>query len=322
MKNIKNIVVAFTTLFTLTTLNASTGVFDFETLDGSAKDFIEGSGNGNQAMWNTPGWMASRYAYTYWETYSTSGAYGYLASGNWCGGVVSNSTSNAGNSASNDLNTVVGGGSGGSSNYGVLFLYDMMGQYTGNVQPQTNVTTTVDGKTFSNLYSVGITDIENFSFVSEESLNFSSIDLSLNVYTYDNLLNGDGMSYENGVAKTIGNTPNSAYILRIYGLDSNFELIEDNYIQYLLAYNYDDEVFIQNDWQTVSLAGLNNGEAVNGLAFEVLTSFANAYGPTTASMVAIDNIAYGTAVPEPAEWATIFGGIALAFVIYRNRVKK
>ncbi|MBO5254639.1 MAG: DUF4465 domain-containing protein [Opitutales bacterium] len=317
MKNIKNIVVAFTTLFTLTTLNASTGVFDFETLDGTARDWIEGSGNGNQAMWNTPGWRSSSYASSYWETYSTSGAYGYLASGNWCGGVISNSTSNTGTNASSDLNTVVGGGSGGSSNFGVLFLYDMMGQYTGSVQPQTNVTTTVDGKTFSNLCSVGITDIENFSFVSEESLNFSSIDLSLNVYTYDNLLNGDGMS-----AGTIGNTPNSAYILRIYGLDNNFKIIEDNYIENLLAYNYDDEVFIQNDWQTVSLAGLNNGEAVNGLAFEVLTSFANAYGPTTASMVAIDNIAYGTAVPEPAEWATIFGGIALAFVILRNRVKK
>ena len=321
MKNIKNIVVAFTTLFTLTTLNASTGVFDFETLDGTAKDFIEGSGNGNQAMWGTPNWT-SMFGATYWETYSTSGAYGYLTSGNWFGGAISNSTSNAGNSASNDLNTIVGGGSGGSSNFGVLFLYDMMGQYTGNVQPQTNVTTTVDGKTFSNLYSVGITELEKHSFVSEESLNFTSIDLCLNVYTYDNLLNGDGMSVENGIEKTIANTLNSAYILRIYGIDENFELITDNYVEHLLAYNSNGDVFIQDDWQTVSLSGLNNGEAVNGLAFEVLTSFANAYGPTSASMVAIDNITYGSTVPEPAEWATIFGAIALAFVIYRNRVKK
>ena len=306
MKKYKAFAVALTAMFTLTSLNAASGVFDFETLDGGAKEFIEGSGNGNQATQGTPGW---NWGTTYWETYSTSGSYGYLVSGGYCGGVISNSTSNEYVGYQNDLNTFVGGGSGGSSNYGMMLPYNMMGGgYT------SNNTITVDGKTFNSLYSPVMSDVEKRSFITDEALNFTSIDLALSAYTYDNLKNGDGMCIDpvGFYQKTIENTPNSAYIIRIYGVDSNFEVITDNYIDCLLAYNYDDEVLIENDWITVSLEGLCNGEALNGLAFEVYTSFDNGYGPSTAAYIAIDNIAYGTAaVPEPAEWAAIFGAIAL-----------
>ena len=50
------------------------------------------------------------------------------------------------------------------------------------------------------------------------------------------------------------------------------------------------------------------------------TSFGNSYDPTTASMIAIDNITYGTvAVPEPADWAMILGFVSLIFVVAKRR---
>ena len=324
MKNYKKFAVALTAMFTLTSLNASSGVFNFETLDGAAKEFIEGVGNGNTSTQGTPSWTGATNGAMVWDTYSTSGAYGYLSSGNWHGGMVSNSQANTGTNLENDLNTVVGGGSGGSSNFGVMFLYDMMGQAMGT-PASSGITITADGMTFNSLWSHGISDVESFSFITEDALNFTSIDLALNVYTYDNLKNGDGMCFDQVgfYPKTIENTPNSAYIIRIYGVDSNMEVITDNYIDCVLAYNYGDEVLIKSDWNTVSLDGLCNGEAINGLAFEMYSSFDNGYGPSTAAMVAIDNIAYATAaVPEPAEWAAIFGAIALVFVVSRKRVKK
>ena len=310
----KKIIVASAIVFALTSLNAASGVFDFETLDGSAKSFIEGSGNGNTSTQGTPSWSMPKSGIMEWSTYSTSGSYGYLSSGNYFGGVVSNSQANDGKNYGKDLNSIAGGGSEGSSNFGVMMLYDMMG---GGYSVKSS---TVNGMTFNSLYAASITDVESFSFITEDALNFTSIDLCLNVYTYDNLLNGDGMAKENGVQKTILNTPESAYIIRIYGVNEKLQIMSDNYVDHILAYNYADEVYIQNDWQTVSLLGLNNGETIYGLAFEALTSFGNSWGPTTAAMIAIDNITYGTAaVPEPAEWATILGFVSLVFVVVKRK---
>ncbi len=312
----KNIVVALTTLFALTTLNASTGVFDFETLSGDAQAWIEGEGNGNTCTQATPHWTDwGTYGGMTWNTTSNTGVNGYLTSGGFLGGVISNSKSNTGSDYSSDLNTVVGGGSGGSSNFAMMFLMEMVSE---QVVPTTEV---INGITFDTVYRSGRTQVASQSFLldaGQDALKFTSIDLCLNVYTNNGLLNGD--SFQTG--GTLTDTPNSFYSVRIYGVDENMQVITDNYVDHFLAYNNGEDVLLQNTWESVSLNSLNNGEAVYGLSFEVMTNFGTEWGMTPSAMVAVDNITYTTAVPEPAEWATIFGGIALAFVIYRNRVKK
>ena len=53
----------------------------------------------------------------------------------------------------------------------------------------------------------------------------------------------------------------------------------------------------------------------------MVSNIADNYGLTVPAYVAIDNVRYAsTAVPEPAEWATIFGAVALiAVFVRRNR---
>lgn len=318
MKNYKAFVVALTAMFTLTSLNAASGVFDFETLDGAAKDFIEGEGNGNTCTQNTPYWTDyGNFEAMTWNVSSSSGAKGHMNSSSYIGGVVANSKLNTGTDFYSDLNTVAGGGSNGSSNYGMFFLMPML------YSPSIEEGCVIGGVNFDvSVYRSTTERVDSQSFIldeGQEALQFTSIDVSLSAYTSNGLLNGDDFVDGSSPLSDVG----TFFALRIYGLDETFQVIDDNYVDYFLAYNNGEEILLTTGWDTIDISSLSKDKALYGLTFEVMSNLGDSWGMTPAAMVAIDNIAYGTAaVPESAEWAAIFGAIALVFVVSRKRVKK
>jgi len=318
----KKIAVALTAVFTISALNASAGVFDFETV--SPETYIYGSDQytGNYEAFSTGSGFTS-------NVISSTGITGSLyAPGNWScyGGIISNSTSSYYDGFNTDTNINAGSGSDGSSNFGIIMTFDMNGTYgsKGKLYPSDNV---INGKTYASSYSTyNVTD-PAVSFQFSEALVLNSIDLALPTYTYGAItgaLQSDGQPNSMMKGKNIYNTEGTFYAVRIYGLDSNYEIILDNYVDVVLAENSGGEVVIlQEGWDTVSLTALNGGNAVNGLAFQSFTDNgdSNGFGPNTPCYIALDNVKY-SAIPEPSTYAAIFGIFALIFSVYRKRSHK
>ncbi len=300
MKN-KKIAVALTALLSLTTLNATTGVFDFETVQSDTE--VVGSYTGGHSTWYSGGGKST--------AVSTLGHTGTLTTGYFHGGVISNSDSSYFENYTQDCNTVAGGGASGSSQYGVIMPFDMM-----STQPAVQ-DFTINGKVYANASSTPISSSEAIAFLLGESLTLTSIDLSLTAYAYSSLTVGDGYVGQ----KPLSND-GTFFAVRMYGIDSEGEVIKDNFVDIIMAENIDGVITEHKDWTTVSLANLNGGEAVNGLAFQIISNLGNNYGLTVPGYIALDNVAYTSSVPEPAEWAAIFGVLALGFVIIKRRNRK
>lgn len=310
-------------ILTISTLNTNAGVFDFETVSANTPITSTGTAvlenNGWGYTYDTNSWqMVPGTGFTS-QTTSSNGIVGTLtAPGKNYGGFISNATDNSitGSSADTkayDGKTQVGGGANGSSNFGVIMTFDMMGSWeTGVPSPKDFV---INGKTYNASYTE-FSDVSAVSFLMGESLNLTSIDIALTMYTYRSMTGGDSFVASD---KTLDNA-GQFYAVRIYGVGQD-NTLADSYVDVMLGENVDGVKYVQDGWETISLSTLNNGEAVNGLAFQVISNIADDYGLTVPAYIAIDNIRYEstTAVPEPAEWAVILGGVALALVVVRRK---
>ena len=296
MKKYKKIAVALTALFTVSTLNASVGVFDFESV--SASTTVAGTYTGNM-----PNWYSNKADVS--QTTSSTGITATLQTGYYYGGLISNSTATSGTNYMQDCNTVAGGGANGSRQYGIVMPFDMM---SASPDPQAE---TICGKTFENVYSTSTSTMNTISVVFSEAVEITGIDLSLTAYTNYSLINGDGF-----VGKTPIQNDSTFFAIRIYGIDASNKIMLDNSVEIMLAENNAGDIYVQQGWKTADLLKLSENGAINGIAFQVLSNLGNEYGLTVPGYIAIDNITY--AIPEPSDFAMIFGALALAFVFAKK----
>ena len=302
----------------LTTLSASAGVFDFESVSSTTPVT-------NGASWEMSGW-SYEYDPVTWnpipgtgftsQVVSSTGVVGSLnANGQNLGGFISNSSETSSTAgAEADSQSHSGGGANGSSQFGVIHM-----RVPWDAQPEG--TFTINGSIYKGNYTDISSEVLAQSFMFGETLNVSSIDIALTAYSYNCIVDGNSFV---GSDKTIAND-GQFYAIRIYGLSAG-ELVD--YIDVMLAENKNGQITVAENWETVALSSLNNGNGVDGLAFQTISNISNEiYDGTSLSApayVAIDNIRYETpttAVPEPAEWATILGGVALVAVAIRRKRK-
>ena len=79
-----------------------------------------------------------------------------------------------------------------------------------------------------------------------------------------------------------------------------------------MAKNEGGEAVIVSDWMTIDVSALNaeSEDGLKGLSFQIISNFGNGGGLTMPNYIAIDNVNFN--VPEPAEFAAIFGLAAIA----------
>ena len=255
--NYKKLALVSTAMLGLS-ISVNAGVFDFESVSSGTPITSTGT-----AVLEDNGW-----GYTYdmntWQqvpgtgftsqTTSSTGVTGTLtAPGKNYGGFISNAPDNAitGSSADTkayDGKTQVGGGANGSSNFGVIMTYDMMSSWeTGAPAAKDFV---INGKTYNGRYT-DITDVSAVSFLMGESLNLTSIDIALTMYTYRSMTGGDSFVDSD---KTLDNA-GQFYAIRIYGIGQDNELT-DSYVDVMLGENVDGTKIIMEGWNTVSLTSL------------------------------------------------------------------
>lgn len=258
----------------------SAAVIDFEDIDTS-------SWNGEKrtptpSADGTYNWQAGDYMgnFSYDVVYKGMG---------WNGFKASQVTDTSDKTYNNDCASNAGGGAGGSLSYGILY---------GNA----NASHGTDGA------------LVMFS----DALTLGSIDLCNTAYVQNSVVNGDGF------ADSFADIDGEIYFnLRLRGMD-----IDGNYSDYLdvslAAKDALGNITTLGDgnWTTIALDKLNLEGGLYGLefSFEGSENLCNKYGYlNTPTYIAFDNINYSMAVPEPAEWAAVFGAIALVIAAYRRR---
>ncbi len=323
MKNKKMFAVALTAIATLT-LSAAQSVFDFETVVSENPILSTNTGSLDTAtnkVWS--GGVESTY-----DSLSNDGRYSasLTVSGHYLGGVISNSKSNAGTTFENDVDSMAGGGANGSSNFGVIYGGTFKGasmstKYSNN----TYYTALGHVEYLPPDYSGSPVSDSTTSIIVNEALAFSTIDVSLTSYGYYGLNTGNsnmgeaaGSTAFDKIYNNVNNSEGSFFVLRIYAVDTNWDIDESRSLDVILAENNAGSVFIMDGWNTIDISALNDGEGLCGLSFQLLSSFGNEHGMTNPSYIAIDNLTYST-IPEPATCAAAFGAIALAFAAYRRR---
>lgn len=207
----------------------------------------------------------------------------------WNGFKASQVTDTSDKTYNNDCASNAGGGAGGSLSYGILY---------GNA----NASHGTDGA------------LVMFS----DALTLDSIDLCNTAYVQNSVVNGDGF------ADSFADIDGEIYFnLRLRGMD-----IDGNYSDYLdvslAAKDALGNITTLGDgnWTTIALDKLNLEGGLYGLefSFEGSENLCNKYGYlNTPAYIAFDNINYSMAVPEPSEWAAVFGAIALVIAAYRRR---
>ena len=307
-------------------VSSAQGVFDFETItSGTALS----TRTGDAPNWGK--WDSSPKGSSY-ETKSTTGATGRLTvSGEYTGGVISNSKSNAGKDYMADLDTAIGGASSGN-NYGVLYLTTAYARKSTEYGKKTYYTT---GEVFCmdstrDEYCDYIDVFDSQCFLTNTKTKFSTIDVAMTGYTYDVLLNGNKYMGEfdsdedgNVIYNNITNNSGSFFVIRMYGvIDAAAKTLTENYVDVILAQNVDGTYFFNTDWnKNIDLSSLNGEDGLDGIFFEAMSSFGGGNGINAPAYVAIDNITT-MAIPEPSTYAALFGMIALAFVVYNRRPRK
>lgn len=258
----------------------SAAVIDFEDIDTS-------SWNGEKrtptpTADGTYNWQAGDYMgnFSYDVVYKGMG---------WNGFKASQVTDTSDKTYNNDCASNAGGGAGGSLSYGILY---------GNV----NASHGTDGA------------LVMFS----DALTLDSIDLCNTAYMQNSVVNGDGFT------DSFADIGGEIYFnLRLRGMD-----IDGNYSDYLdvslAAKDALGNITTLGDgnWTTIALDKLNLAGGLYGLefSFEGSENLCNKHGYlNTPAYIAFDNINYSMAVPEPAEWAAVFGAIAFVIAAYRRR---
>lgn len=139
-----------------------------------------------------------------------------------------------------------------------------------------------------------------------------SLTLANTTYAYESMLNGDGFAKKFG-----GATGDDAdwFLLTITGRDA-FGSSLGNVEVYLADYRFEnnDLDYILTGWTDVDLSDLGMG--VRTLEFTLSSSDTGDFGMNTPSYFALAGI---TAVPEPAAFAALLGGLSLAFACNRRR---
>lgn len=241
----------------------------------------------------------------------------------WAGGAVSNQTANTGSGQDNDLRSKPGGASSGS-NFGVLYLPVS--------DPATWQPYKLSGDPdWGDSYSTGQYDgYPNLtSLIFDQNVMLDSIDIALTSYDYEELMNGslttgllnpdDPYDAASNPYHSLQTDEGSFYVARIYALlDADGTLGE--YVDLCLAKNEGGTITISQDWNTVDLSSLNAEGGVYGIGFQLISSFSNNWGMTMPGYLAIDDVVFN--VPEPADYAALFGAIALAAAFGRRKLKK
>ena len=239
------------------------------------------NGPGGGAYWNGADGSGGFISGDAWFTNQYDSTYG-----SWSGWAYSNTTDTTTPGYSNQYSAIAGGGAAGSSNYGVAYISSWSGNY-------------------AQLY-FGI----NSGNYDQPVLGAY---ITNTTYAYLSMKNGDSF------AKKFGGddgTDPDWFKLTIYGLDSNYQRMNGNYVEFYLAdYRFDDpsQDYIVDEWTWVDLSSL--GE-VSGLEFDLSSSDVGAYGMNTPAYFAMDNLA---TVPIPgALWLLGSGVSALIFVRRRS----
>ncbi|MBR6388783.1 MAG: DUF4465 domain-containing protein [Opitutales bacterium] len=258
---------------------AQAAVITFEDVDLGSNKYMPTP----QGSSGSSDWSSGNMAYfSFNYTYYSTETYSYTS---WDGFKVSKDTDTATHGYTNEHSAITGSGAGGSSQYGIFY-----GTSTGM---------TVDG-------GVATTDMGLMSF--GETVNISSIAITNTTYAYYEM--SEGSAY---VPKML----DSDYYMNllIFGID------EGGDFSGVVSYALGNSKKIANTWNTVDLSPLG---AVVGLGFAFETNEYQdmsqwGYGISTdyPIYVAFDNITYN--VPEPSTCAALFGGLALAYVLYRRR---
>ena len=207
----------------LTTLNAFACVFDFETVSqttpitSTGTAVLENNGWGYTFDFNTYE-MVPGSGFTS-QVVSSTGVVGTMkAPGKNYGGFVSNATGNVVGGADvklYDAKSLSATGADGSSNFGVIMTFDMMAASMGSSN------FTINGRNYYGDYTDVVNDTANVSFMFGESLNLTSIDVSLTAYTHSSMVGGDSFVPSD---KTLDNE-GQFYAIRIYGIGEEDTLL-------------------------------------------------------------------------------------------------
>jgi len=203
-------------------------------------------------------------------------------SSSWSGWAYSNTTDTTTPGYTNQFSAITGGGVDGSSNYGVAYISSWNGDH-------------------AQLY-FGI-----------NSGNYEQTVLGAYITntTYAYLSMKDGDQFAKKFGGDDGTDPDW-FKLTIYGLDSDYKRMDNNYVEFYLAdYRFDDSSkdYIVDDWTWVDLRSLG---PVYGLEFDLSSSDTGQYGMNTPAYFAMDNL---TTVPIPgALWLLGSGIIGLVYI--------
>lgn len=251
------------TVFTLILLAASTASADFEA-------GFEDLGLGANAFQNDAGSSGQFVSGGFGFNNRYSSSFG----GIWSGWAVSSKTDSTSPSFTNQYSAIAGGGSGGSSTYGVGFTFG------GSVDPFHP-----DGS-YVNL--VAGTDAV-------------SIDVTNTTYTYFTIKDGNQFSrkFASGDFFTLT-------IVGYAGLDGAGATVGE--VDFDLADFRDGRSLIVNTWNTVDLTSLAGAQS---LRFGLRSSDNDTnFGMNTPAYFAADRlIARAVAVPEPGSWAILAAGL-------------
>lgn len=164
-----------------------------------------------------------------------------------------------------------GGGADGSENYMVAYP----GYFGGKITVMNNP----DGEVISGFY------------------------INNDAYTKDNIVNGDGLSKDDGAPFGKGD-----YLKLTITADNGNSI--DVYLADFRADNEEDRYYI-NEWTWVDLTSLGT---VKDLSFTFETTKRNAYGPTTATYFCMDNL--GGVAPESTAVNTVRGTVYQSAATY------
>lgn len=202
--------------------------------------------------------------------------------GSWSGWAYSNTKDTTTPGPTNQYSAITGGGVNGSSNYGVAYISSWAGDH-------------------AQLYF-------GYNSGSYEQPVLGAY-ITNTTYAYLSMKNGDQFAKKFGGED--GTDPDW-FKLTVYGLDSSYERMSDNFVEFYLAdYRFDDpsQDYIVDEWTWVDLSSLGS---VYGLEFDLSSSDVGPYGMNTPAYFAMDNL---TTVPVPgAVWLLGSGIIGLIYI--------
>ncbi len=147
-----------------------------------------------------------------------------------------------------------------------------------------------------------------------EAITPQSIRLTNNTYAAFDMASGSFFSKKFGGAS--GNDPDW-FKVTLTGRDAT-AAVTGAVEFYLADFRFLDSAldYLVDDWTTVDLGALGTG--VKTLALTFASSDVGAFGINTPSYVALDDLVYATAIPEPATAASLFGASLLGLAMLRR----